>query len=325
MLPSDVSFVQWFLVAAQIATLGAVIVYVWKTWQMAEANAASAKTAAATLEEIREDRRARQSPKVLVYFSAPESHLAQLVIENAGETTATDVQIEFDPPLRASGGDAAAVFVKSPKVLPPRSRMTHLFDSWHEYFGKQLPLRYVVSVRYRPAGSVEWVNEEQAVDVGGFQHIRFTRPTGLKDITEELQKLRRSFESYGREHIAELIAHTTRDELLGVGTKLPDAVRLARTLWRLHDTMAGEAWVAPNTRGFHLAIRTLIAGAIAETTIHSSREDLTLALQTLYARLSDHRLQCIGDQTEVAQAVELAFIEVEQLLNAEGQGTSVAV
>src|SRR5687768_16207104 len=117
--PGQIPAVQWTLFLVQLGTLLALIVYVWKTWQMATATAASAKAASDTVAEMRSARLDISAPRIVVYFSSPDSHLANIVIENAGSSTAADVQLTFDPPLQSSFERSSPKFFDSPKVLPP--------------------------------------------------------------------------------------------------------------------------------------------------------------------------------------------------------------
>jgi len=282
---------------------------------MANANAASAKVAAATLAEMRSDRVERQAPRVLVYFSSPDSHLGHLVIENIGESTATDVEIAFDPPLVSSIKASESEFLETPKVLPPRFRMTHLFDSWIDYFAKQRPDRYTVRLRYRQAGAPVAIEETQIVDVGGFKHFRYARSIGLPEIVRELEQLRRLVERFATETTAESVARTTQAELLGQFRNPKDAVTAARRLWTLMRSMDEASWVHPDRRGFHLAIRTLIAGAIVHAETGTGSAKLVPALRVLYSGFSDYRLRCIGDQSEVVEAIEKAFAEIDSMID----------
>lgn len=148
--PTKLPLVQWALFLIQVLTLIAIGIYVWKTAQMATATRDAAEASVATVKEMRTARREATAPRLALYFASPSTHLAEIVLENAGETTAADVTCSFDPPLRASDREQYAHrFFETPKVLPPRSRMAHAFDSWPSYFGAKLPLQYNVTIRYR--------------------------------------------------------------------------------------------------------------------------------------------------------------------------------
>jgi hypothetical protein len=135
---------QWVLFSVQIGTLVALVVYVVKTWQMASATAAAAEASAEAATEMRVAREAASAPRISVYFRTLDVHLAYVVLENRGESTAEDVQMTFQPALQSSLGASSLSFFDTPKVLPPRTELAHGFDVWHQYFGQDLPMRYTV-------------------------------------------------------------------------------------------------------------------------------------------------------------------------------------
>lgn len=152
--PANVGWAQWTLFVVQVAGLIALIVYVWKTWEMATATTRAATATTQTVEEMRAARENASAPRVVVYFASQRPPFAEVVLENFGDGTATDVLCTFDPPLRTARGREAGEFFKTPKTLPPRARLAHAFDSWVEVFGNDTaPKQYVVTVTYRGLGA----------------------------------------------------------------------------------------------------------------------------------------------------------------------------
>ena len=140
----------------QVATLIALVVYVWKTWEMAAATRRAAEASTSTVEEMKLARREASAPRLAIYFASPSTSISEIVIENFGDTTATNVRFEFTPPLASSDKDDRGVqFFETPKTLPPHSRLRHAFDLWPEYFEANLPKRYDVKVRFQRLGEAE--------------------------------------------------------------------------------------------------------------------------------------------------------------------------
>lgn len=189
--PNDVPAVQWAREFIQLAGLVALIVYVWKTWQMASATRDAAQAAAASVEEGRETRREASAPRLDIYFANPEGTLAEIVIENFGDSTATDIRLKFEPPLTSSTGDTAVRFFDSPKTIQPRSKLVHAFDSWPTYFEKRCPRQYEVQIEFRRLDEVTPLRQRCVLDAGMFEHQHSWRRKGIGDIAITLEKLQK--------------------------------------------------------------------------------------------------------------------------------------
>jgi hypothetical protein len=98
---------DWFdyiLGAVQIGSLIFLIIYVVKTWQMASATRRATETSDALLKEMRDTRDQERGPHLIIYFYVPEGvHAIMLMIKNVGRSSATDIKLVFDPPLKNSG------------------------------------------------------------------------------------------------------------------------------------------------------------------------------------------------------------------------------
>lgn len=308
--PSGYPVAQWILFLVQIGTLIGLIVYVLKTWHMASATERAAKAASETVAEMQRARIEALAPRVLVYFSSPDSHLANIVIENLGQSTATDVRLTFVPPLVSSLQPSDLSFFSTPKVLPPRFRLVHLFDSWPQYFGKKLPERYDVTVTYRRADTGQEVTDQQMLDAGGFAHLHFTTRKDVHDLVAECEKLRTMLDGRLREQGTARQAIVTTGELLDQLLAPADAVRQARAVWALFRAADAAPNVLVSQRGFLAAARQLVVAALRNSPPAVQRA----ALEKLYLSLSDHRFETIGDQTEYEQAVDAALSEAESAI-----------
>lgn len=103
-LPDPASvFDDWALLLLQCLSLVVIVVYVWKTWEMASATRASAESSAATLREAKEARLDALAPRVLVYSDPSSSSVAEVVVLNdAGAGTALDVRLDVTPRIPTS-------------------------------------------------------------------------------------------------------------------------------------------------------------------------------------------------------------------------------
>jgi hypothetical protein len=76
-----------------------------------------------------------------------EGVLLIVVVENAGPTVATDVEIAFDPPLATSLPQCEQVGPQGRLAsLPPGRRLTWTFDSGITVFDADIPKQYRVTV-----------------------------------------------------------------------------------------------------------------------------------------------------------------------------------
>ena len=86
------------LLATQILTLIALVIYVVKTWHIASATKVAAGVSALSLQEMKEARDQEIAPYVVVYFDMPRGeHFIYLVVKNIGRSIARDVQTPIQP------------------------------------------------------------------------------------------------------------------------------------------------------------------------------------------------------------------------------------
>ena len=183
---------QIILVAVQVATLVALIVYVIKTWHMASATKKMAEVSKGTLREMKESRDLLIRPYVTVYFDFPPGQAwIGLVIENTGSGPARDVNLKFDPSLRNSRRNLMdlEVFKKGISLLPPRQKLKLFFDIGFSYFGKHLPMRYEVEVTYRGGLEDAIRQENYTLDLSIHKDLPTIRRKEIHELVEVMERI----------------------------------------------------------------------------------------------------------------------------------------
>ncbi|MEU6626105.1 hypothetical protein ABZ926_35825 [Streptomyces litmocidini] len=167
----------WAVIVAVVAAFIAL-------WQASIAR----KTANSQLALQERIHREQNEPYVIVDIQPDPRHGAlTLVIENTGPTVARDVRISCDPPLE-SGWEAGPgepdltqamqdVLGRSIPILPPRRRLTFLFDNNKRFHNPHLPRVYTFMVNANgPAGKVE--TAQYTVDLDAMKWVIIDeRPT----------------------------------------------------------------------------------------------------------------------------------------------------
>jgi hypothetical protein len=288
--PQDIPAVEWLLLVIQVATLIALIIYVWKTWQMAGATRSAAEASATSVEEMRVARREASDPRLAIYFMTPSTMLAEIIIENAGESTAVDVTFEFSPPLRASQNEQLAIqFFQSPKTIPARAKMRHAFDSWPGYFEAKLPLKYQVLIQYRRIGEDTLREEVQVLDPGSFQHALAWSEKGVNDLATRFNTFADRVERSINEFQRQLRSADHRRELLAPSRPFVEGLRDLLSTVELIER-AGVDQHIRITAGLYLpALRELSLAAFLAGKREEVNDDLQAALSDLI--LSLHHLE----------------------------------
>jgi hypothetical protein len=291
----------------QVGGLIGLLIYVWKTWHIAKANQMSAAATAATVEEMRRAREQASEPSIVVYFSAASTSFAEVVVENFGDGTAAEVVCTFDPPLQTTMGGDAAKFFTTPKWLPPRSKLTHAFDSWVQYIGSSLPRRYSVSVTYKDAGLRTDFSGTFVLDVTAFEHMMQWERKDIHDVAKSLEKLSDRVESgISRERQLE-----EKRDAVWQATPEPIELQLAVAQllgsWRLLKAL--EA--APHTYAFHghhlAGMRKAAASAMAGAIRESARSSQHAAIEAVYVALHNHDFDVMTDRKPAMAALETAI------------------
>ena len=198
----DPNFIQGVLLIVQILTLVALVVYVWKTWAMADATRKAAIASEKALSEMRLTREEENRPFVVIYFQTGlDGTTVDLVIRNIGKLPAKNVTFDFDRRLEQGDWNASAPISESPKfkigiaVLPPNLEQREFFAGFVNLQG--LCPSYRVKVRYlHPFGdrqyeeeqTLEWKSQEGKLGAGNEWHRVLTQ------LGEDLSKIRAQLE-----------------------------------------------------------------------------------------------------------------------------------
>ena len=186
---------EMLLALVQVLGLLALIVYVWKTWEMAAATRDAAQASANAVQEMRAARDQQSAPYVVVYFDIPfGDQWIELVVRNVGKTPATDVRLAFDPDLSNSNGTEIgqlSLLRDGIPSLPPEHEIRTFFDGGIHYFaeGRDLPLSYRVRIRYGGGISGEVREAEQIADLSAYRGILFTQKKGMNDLVGQVSQL----------------------------------------------------------------------------------------------------------------------------------------
>src|SRR5688572_8238813 len=288
--PDTLPLVQWIIVVVQIVTLVAVIVYVWKTWEMAAATKRASEVSTDTLQELQSARLQATAPKVLVYFQIEDPFLAILAIENIGETTAEDVRLTFDPPLQSSHGADSLKFIDSPKVLPPKHRLTHAFDTWPQYYEKEFPLGYIVTVKYRRSDTGESVGTSHVLDAEGFRYRYAFERKGLHELAKTMEGIRELIKR-GEEA---LLKHLTDDgrirELDPRPLVLEQEVAAIGVLWNLFKELQKHPRAHAHDETYFSLMRHHLVAALRASDLGAHPPQVTQALTEAFVAFSDYRV-----------------------------------
>ncbi|QFY05349.1 hypothetical protein GBF35_00415 [Nonomuraea phyllanthi] len=148
-----------------------------------------------------------QQPYVVVDIRASDfiPEAMNLVVENVGPTVARDVRIKFDPPLQTSmDGDHpekladALIFSQGIPHLPPGRKIEVLFDIGWQFFSKDLPRQYTVTVEADgPYGAVEPLT--YLIDLELYRKLRRLTVKTLHQQVKEIEKLRKAVEKVAKE------------------------------------------------------------------------------------------------------------------------------
>jgi hypothetical protein len=166
--------VDLIVAAIQVLTLIAIIIYVWKTWQLAsdtramseaakksaEATLKSAELSEKVLQEMEASRDLLVTPHVIVYFDNQYENFGRLflVVRNVGKGLAENIKLKFTPDLiNHDGPEIGKIFMLKHGIpsLPPGYEIRHSFDRIGAYFDGDgtyrdngLPKAYDVEVTF---------------------------------------------------------------------------------------------------------------------------------------------------------------------------------
>ncbi|WP_157383064.1 hypothetical protein [Nonomuraea coxensis] len=148
-----------------------------------------------------------QQPYVVVDIRASDfiSEALVLIVENVGPTVARNVRIRFNPPVQTSmdGDDGekladALIFTQGIPHLPPGRRIEALFDIGWQFFKKDLPRKYTVTVEADgPYGTVEPLT--YLIDLEIYRKLRHLTIRTRHQQVQEIEKLRVAVEKVAQE------------------------------------------------------------------------------------------------------------------------------
>ena len=161
--------IQNFLLIVQTLSLLALIVYVWKTWEMAKATRKAAEASEKAISEMKQTREEESRPYVTIYFQTGlDGSTLDLVIKNIGKLPAKDVKFDFDKKLEQGGWNAREPISQSPKFteginfLPPHVEMKEFFSGFVNV--QDLESLYKVRIRYLNPINDKKYEEEQILE-----------------------------------------------------------------------------------------------------------------------------------------------------------------
>ncbi|MFB6528977.1 hypothetical protein [Streptomyces sp. NPDC056399] len=181
---------QWAVIVAAAAALVASVIALWQA-------SIARKAAHSQLALQKRIHREQNEPYVIVDIQPDPYGPMLLVVENTGPTVARDVRISCDPPLESGWAPEPGqpdltqvlqeVLGQPIPMLPPRRRLTFLFDSEERFQNSSLPRRYTFTVNANgPAGQVETAQYTVNLDAVKWSLIA-ERPT--KKVEDKLAKI----------------------------------------------------------------------------------------------------------------------------------------
>jgi hypothetical protein len=247
---------------------------------------------------------------VVVYFASTHASLAEIVIENFGEGSAADVKCVFTPPLQSTMGSDPAKFFDSPKWLPPRSRLTHAFDSWMHYIPSNLPKQYSVAVTFRDLSLEKVFTLTYQLDAAAFEHVMSWERRDIHDVAGTLKELvnkldRRLGAREQREARRDKIWQATPAPIA-----LGNAIAMIIGLWRQFRAIDESTTSYAFSADFFPSMRKATSSALVAAILEGCTESQKAALDALYASLHTHDFELMTDQRPALEAVKTALVGV---------------
>ncbi len=166
----DSTTVQISLLIVQCLTLIAIIIYVWKTWAMADATRKSVEASEKALNEMKVAREEENRPYVIIYFQTGlDGSNVELVIKNIGKLQAKDTRFEFDSELDQGDWNKRDPISKTPKfttgipLLPPNLELKEFFSNFVNLQSLTLS-SYKVKVSYKNPLNNKLYVEDQVLE-----------------------------------------------------------------------------------------------------------------------------------------------------------------
>lgn len=182
------------LVIVQIATLIALIVYVWKTWQMASATRKASEAAQNTVNEMKTSREAEYRPYVVAYFELVRHNIILFTVKNNGHSQAREISVIFEPEIKATNGDKIRRILSSSFgdfSLQPQQLLQTYVDQISRYLNNdQFPSSYKIIVQYKSGDSSQRYEDVYYLDLGVYKGLLVLDDKDIPALVDELRHIK---------------------------------------------------------------------------------------------------------------------------------------
>lgn len=226
---SGKDWVDYLLAFIQFLGVVGLGLYVYKTWEIANANRTSAEMSqqsiqlsqkslelsSAVLAEMKVSRIQEIAPQVVIFVDMPYSNnwVMYLVVKNTGKTMAKDIQFRFEPELMTGFGNKPRrmeieFLQQGIKSLAPEQEIRTTFDVISNYKEDNLPMTYNVQVSYSSGLQTERTETEHVIDLSMFNGLSVLEKKNEQDLIKAIEKIAKSNESSQRHlrHLSEALS-----------------------------------------------------------------------------------------------------------------------
>lgn len=319
--PTTVFWDDWAIFFVQVATLIFLMVYVWKTWEMATATRAAAVASSAAAIEAKDARMEALAPRLMVYFSPDQIQLSEIVVENIGSGTAANVKITFEPPLQTSSQqlNVNRFFETVKPIIPPRYRLLHGIDTWTSYLGAKLPMRYDVHVTYTGKENGREYDELHVLDIESLAHRVEFGKKDIEDLVKEVEKIAKVLDDKLKKIDSHLEFTNALDSHQVDERPLHHLLTEIHAFWEASKSVALDKntrfWWEPAIRSMrHMALNAVFSAA-RESATESERATISNVLTLLYVPVYLRR-DNFDEDLELAMQ---DLIKICQLAASDGQ------
>jgi hypothetical protein len=176
----------------QVLSLIFLIIYVWKTWQMASATSASVKASERMLTEIKDTRDQESAPYVIPYIDI-DNYMMFFGIKNIGKTVAKDIRLHIEPEFKSTLlGDKVKelhLIKNGVSSLSPGQSIYTIFDVSNKYFSRaDFPIKYSIKITYEGGIRKDQREHEQVLDLLVYKELIQVEEKRITDVVDELKK-----------------------------------------------------------------------------------------------------------------------------------------
>jgi uncharacterized protein YoxC len=194
----------------QALTLIALIIYVWKTWSMADATSKVACASEKSICEMRLSREEQAKPKVVCYFehNRARSHAYDFVIKNCGYSAAFNVRLVFSPQLeRYRPSMIQPVKEKTFKIMAPGYEWRTFWDSFPGQDKSLMPDEFIANVSYDWDNPQKHETYEVHFDTKSLMGKMWRRENTVED---SLQEIAETVKNISNDHSLQEIAESVK-------------------------------------------------------------------------------------------------------------------